>query len=232
MAKNGSKENPLTSIIFNIAIPSLVLYKMSSPDRLGPLGGLLLAIAFPIFYGAYDYFTNRKHNLVSILGFVSIFLTGIFGLFKLEGIWFAVKEASVPSAIGLVLIGSMYTRNPLVRSLLYNEKIINIELVNRELELKNSKAQFEALLKTTTYLLTASFILSAVLNFALARILLVSPAGTEAFNQELAKMTALSYPVIAIPSMSVAAIALWKLLAGIKKLTGLELEAVFNPPKK
>ena len=231
MLKKRTSENPLTSLMFNIAIPSIILYKLSSPERLGPLWALLVALAFPICFGAYDFFANRKHNLVSVLGFSSVFLTGVFGLFKLEGIWFAVKEAAVPSAIGIVLLGSLFTKNPLVRSFLYNDKIINVELVDKELEKKNNKPAFEKLLKITTYVLSASFALSAVLNFALARVLLVSPTGTEAFNQELAKMTAMSYPVIALPCMFVTMLALWRLLAGIKSLTGLDLDAVFNPKK-
>ena len=40
-------------------------------------------------------------------------------------------------------------------------------------------------------------------------------------------MTALSYPVIVLPCMAVTLFALWRLLAGIKRLTGLNLEAVF-----
>jgi hypothetical protein len=65
------------------------------------------------------------------------------------------------------------------------------------------------------------------LNFTLAKILIKSPSGTEAFTQELARMTALSYPVIALPSTIVMGFALWYLFHSIKKLTGLKMDDLF-----
>jgi hypothetical protein len=54
--------------------------------------------------------------------------------------------------------------------------------------------------------------------------LVVSPAGTEAFNQELGKLTALSYPVIALPSTLVMVVALWYLVKQLRQITGLSFE--------
>ncbi|MBU2099500.1 MAG: MFS transporter, partial [Gammaproteobacteria bacterium] len=68
------------------------------------------------------------------------------------------------------------------------------------------------------------FFLSSTLNYILARIILVSPPGTAEFNAELGRMTALSYPVIAIPSMIVLMIAIWFVFSSIKRLTGHGLE--------
>ena len=50
-------------------------------------------------------------------------------------------------------------------------------------------------------MLAGTFLFSSVMNYLLARWVVTSPAGTEAFNNELGRMTLLSYPVIAIPSM-------------------------------
>jgi hypothetical protein len=47
-------------------------------------------------------------------------------------------------------------------------------------------------------LLAGTFFFSSVANYVLARWVVTSPAGTEAFNQELGRLTLLSYPVIAI----------------------------------
>jgi hypothetical protein len=134
--------------------------------------------------------------------------------------------------IGLAVLVSQKTKKPLVRSLLFNENVIDIKKVHQALEDKQNETKFESLLALTTWLLAASFFLSSFLNFALAKYLLKSPAGSEAFNVELGKMTALSYPVIVIPCMFVTGFAMWKLLSGIKKLTGLTLEEVFHPQNK
>lgn len=232
-AKPASAESPLANLAFNIVLPALILYKLSGPERLGPVNGLLLALSLPIVYGIYDFAKRRKANAFSILGFVSVLLSGGFGLMQLDGIWFAVKEAAIPLVMGIAVIVSLWTPYPLVKSLLYTDKVIDVSRVDQELATRGNQAEFGKLLVGTTWLLASSFILSAGLNFGLAIAILKSPAGTPEFNQELGKMTALSYPVIVAPCMIVTLLALWRLIAGIKRLTGLDLEQVFKgaPPK-
>ena len=75
---------------------------------------------------------------------------------------------------------------------------------------------------------TGCLLVSAALNFGLAQYLLKSPPATAEFNAELAKMNLLSWPVIVVPSMLMMVFSLWQLLGGIKRLTGLELEAIFK----
>lgn len=230
----SKSENPFVSLVFNIALPALILSKLSEDDRLGPQLSLIVALSLPLAYGLWDFMNTRKTNFISILGFVSILLTGGLGLMQLDGIWFAVKEAAVPGIISVVIVGSLWTKYPLVRTMLYNDKIINVAAVDAELERTNNVPAFNKLLVVTTWWLAFSFVLSSVLNFVLAVALLKSPTGSPEFNKELGVMTAWSYPVIVIPCMIVTMFALWKLLSGIKKLTGLELEAIFKtpPPKK
>jgi hypothetical protein len=57
-------------------------------------------------------------------------------------------------------------------------------------------------------------------------IILTAEPGTVAFNEQLGKMTALSFPVIALPAMAVMMGNIFYLFRGIKKLTGLELENI------
>jgi len=223
------KENPWINLLFNIILPALILSKLSAETRLGPFWGFIVALSFPIVYGAYDFVKRSKTNFISILGFVSILLTGGLGLLKVDGFWFAVKEAAIPALIGIAVLGSQKMKKPLVRSLLFNEKVIDVQKVHQALDHNQTEEQFERLLVFTTWMLSASFFLSSFLNFALAQYLLKSPAGSEAFNIELGKMTALSYPVIVLPCMVVTGFAMWRLLTGIKTLTGLSLEEVFHP---
>jgi hypothetical protein len=225
-------ENPWISLLVNIAIPALILMKLSGEDRLGPVYGLLVALAFPLTYGIVDLFRRRKVNFISALGVVSILLTGGIGLLQLDPKWIAVKEAAVPLIIGLAVIGSLKTPYPIVRSMLYNDKIIDVPAVDAHLERYGTKTQFERSLVTASWLLAASFFVSAVLNFVLARLIVKSPAGSVAFNEELGRMTALSYPVIVLPSMAVMFVAMWYLFRSIKRLTHMDLEDIFHPRHK
>jgi intracellular septation protein A len=224
------QENLLINLLCNVAAPALILAKLSSEDRLGPVWSLVVALSLPLGYGTWDLVTRRKWNFFSILGVVSVLLTGGLGLMKVDGFWFAVKEAAIPAIFGVAVIGSLRTRTPLVRTFLYNDKVLDTGKVQAVLVERGHVRTFEKLLVRATVLLAAAFFVSAVLNFVLARILLRSPSGTPEFNAELGKMTALSWPVIVLPSMAMTIGALWYLLAGIRRLTGLTLEEIFRAP--
>jgi len=123
-------------------------------------------------------------------------LTGGIGVLELDNKWLAIKEAAIPAAIGIGVLISSYTKYPLVKTLLYNPAVLNVEKINSKLEEKDNKPQFEKQLLSANFLLAGTFFFSAVMNYALAKWVVVSPSGTEAFNQELGKMMAMSYPLV------------------------------------
>ena len=219
-------ENMLLNLLFNIAIPVFILSKLSGEDRLGPLGALAVGIAFPLIYGMYDLITRRKWNLFSIIGVASVSLTGGLGLMKVDGFWFAVKEAAVPLIFAVAVVATLKTPKPLVRALILNDSVVNVPRIEHALEDHQTRPQFDQLLESSTWLLAGSLGLSAVLNFILARIILQSPAGTSEFTAELGKLTWLSYPVIVVPSMAIMIYILLRLFKGIHRLTGLGIEDI------
>lgn len=232
-AAPAKKENLLINLACNLAIPFFVLSKLSGENRLGPVWALVLALAFPAGYFIRDYARRRQANFVAILGFVGVLLTGGFALLHLDSFWFAVKEAAVPLAIGSVLLLSAGTKRPLIRTFLYNDQVIDTAKVAEALAARDALPAFNLLMRRSTYLVAASFLVSALLNFGLAAWLLIAEPGTEAFNAQIARMNVLSWVVIIPPSMGMMMFALWRLLAGIKRLTGLEFEAIFKaPPEK
>ena len=224
-------DNPWLNIGFNILIPALLLTKAGQWFGLNPSGALVLALSFPAGYGLFDLLVRKKFNFISALGFVGILLTGGVGLLRLDKEWIAIKEAAVPSIIGIAILISIKTPYPLVRSILYNDRTIDVPLVDSRLTERGAHNAFDHLLVYCTLLLGSSFLLSAILNYKLSRYLIRSETGTEAFNIELGRLTFWSWPVIVIPCMFITIYALWKLLHGIKALTGLELEEVFRTPE-
>lgn len=225
------KESLLLNLACNIAAPTIVLMKFSGENRLGPVWGLVVALVFPLSYGIYDFVARRKTNLFSIIGLCSVLLTGGLGLFKMDGIWFAVKEATIPLLFGAAVLISARTRRPLVREILYNEQVIDVAKVDAALHERGNRNEFERLLKRASVGLALSFLMSAFLNFGLARYLLTSPAGTEEFNAQLGRMNMLSWPVIVVPSMVVTMIVFWRLMNGLTRLTGIELDEIFKAAK-
>ena len=224
--KKTRRENPLLNIGLNIALPAIVLMQLSREDRLGPVYGLLLALAFPVGYGLYDFAARRGFNFYSALGFVSVLLTGGIGLLKLPVEWLAIKEAAVPFIAGIAVLVSLRTRYPLIKTIIH--QVIAVERVYAALRQRDRVQAYERRLVVATYMVVFGLLVSTVLNYVLARIVVVSEPGSTAFNEELGRMTALSFPVITVPSIIILVIALYYLVNGITKETGMDLQDVFE----
>ena len=229
-APRPKPENLLVNLLCNVALPTAILTWLSGDRWLGPRGGLVVALAFPVGYGVHDFVTRRRWNFISIIGFASVLISGGFGLLKVGGLWFAVKDAAIPTAIGLAVLASTRAKTPLINELLYNPQVIDVERVDAALAARGAQAAFARLLRRATALLSLAFFVSAALNYALARYLLRGPPGTAAFNAQLAKMHLVSWPVIVLPSTAMMVLVLWRLLGGIRDLTGLPLDDLFRAP--
>ena len=222
------KSNPLLELLINIVIPSIILMKFSGEQDLGVVGGLLVALAFPLGWGTFELIGRGKINFFSVLGLVSILLTGGIGLLQLDTQWLAVKEAAIPALIGLAVLVSTRTRYPLVKTLLYNPTLIDVARVQQHLEARGTQRDFEARLQRATYMLGGTFFFSAAMNYVLATWIVTSPAGSEAFNTELGRLTLMSYPMIALPSMLMMMGALYYLARATRELAGLKLSETLN----
>jgi hypothetical protein len=224
------RENLLINLVCNVGLPTLILTKFSGAQWLGPTWGLIIALSFPVAYGVQDFIRRRRVNFISAIGFASVLISGGFGLMKLDGFWFAVKEAAIPTIIGCAVLFSTRTKLPLVQEILYNPQLMNIDRIEAALDERGTKADFPRLMLAASRLLALSFFVSAVLNYVLARYLLVSPSGTEAFNNELGKMHLWSWPVIVVPSMAMMMLALWRFIKGLQISTGLKLDDLMHDP--
>ena len=220
----------LGNLAFNIVIPVLILSKLSGEDSLGPSLSIVFALAFPISYGLWDLRQSGKVNPFSVLGVVSVFLTGGISLLQLDPKYIAIKEAAIPAIIGIAVLMTQRTRFPLVKTLILNAQLVRVDALYAALERSGKTGLFERRLGQASLIVAGSFFLSSVLNYVLAKIILVSPPGTSEFSEELGRMTALSYPVIAIPSMIILMLAIWYVFSQIKKLTGQSLESFLIDP--
>ncbi|MGB3597570.1 VC0807 family protein [Pseudomonas neustonica] len=226
------KPRPMVDLLVSILLPSIILMKFSGEADLGASKALILALALPLCWGLFELIQYRKFNFIALLGVVSVLLTGGIGLLKLDPQWLAVKEAAVPGVIGIAVLVSTRTRYPLIRTLLYNEKVINVARVQERLQARGQVEIFNQRLLRATYFLAGTFFFSSVMNYIVAKWIVISPAGTEAFNEELGQMTLVSYPMIAIPSMIMMMAILFYLWRTIHGLTGLKMEEIMAAQPK
>ena len=140
----NKQENAFLNLVFNILLPVLILNQLSKKlDENGPLVALIVALAFPIGYGIYDFVTRNKTNYISVLGVVSVAFTGGFALFELSGIWFAVKEAFFPLMIGVAVYVSNKLSKPLLKTLFWNPSVFNIEKIEQNAMRSNQISKLE-----------------------------------------------------------------------------------------
>jgi hypothetical protein len=222
-ARPQNNGNPLLEVVIAIVVPAVILMKFSGAEYLGTTTALVVALAFPLGWGVYGLVKRRKVSFVAVIGVVSTLLTGGIGLLKLDPQWLAVKEAAVPGLIGLAVLISARTRWPLIRMLVYNHQVLDVEKVDAQLAARGNVDAFETRLRNATLLLAGTFFFSSAMNYLLARWIVTSPAGTEAFNEELGRLTLMSYPMIALPSMALTLGVVYYLAHGAKQLTGLPL---------
>ena len=218
-------ENPLFNIAFNILIPVVILNKghlwFSTKAE---LWSLLLALAFPLFYGLFDLFKNKRKNLISLLGALNVCFTGGFALLSLSGIWFAVKEATFPLLIGVFVLFSAFAKKNFFESLI---RQIPFQWDLIEEKTQSSPQVLKALFKKATIWFSFSFFVSAVLNFALAYFIFMGETDALGMNKKIADMTWLGFVVIGLPLTLFSALVFWQFLKGLSQITGLSLEQIF-----
>ncbi|MEZ8030435.1 VC0807 family protein [Enterovibrio norvegicus] len=220
------KPRPMVDLLVSIVVPAFILMKLSGDNELGASGGLILALSFPLGWGLFELVKYRKFNFIALLGLVNVLLTGGIGLLELDTKWLAIKEAAIPGVIGLAVLASTFTSSPLIKALLFNPSVMDVEKINERLQLRNSMAAFEARLLKATYFVAGSFAFSSTMNYILAKWLVTSPAGTPEFNEQLGQLTLYSYPMIALPSTVMMMAIFYYLWRTIHGLTGLKLEEV------
>ena len=217
-------DSPLVSIVINVVVPVAILTFLSKEKYLGPVWALVVGLLFPIGYGLRTLIKDRKADVMSIIGIVSVTLTGVFGILKLPPEWIARKEAAIPLLMGLAIVGSLKTPFPLIKKILMTEALFDVERLKGALREKGNEVLFEKRLVGLTWGLASAMFLSAGLSYALAKIVLKSEPGSEAFTAELGKMTGLSHIVVLVPVMIVMFWVLNKLFDTLIELTGLKLD--------
>lgn len=218
------KSGLLTNLLLNVAIPALILSKLSGDDALGPVWALVVALAFPLAFGLWEFKQAAKVNFFSVLGIISVLLTGGISLLQMPPSYIAIKEALIPALIGIIVLISQYTPYPLVKKLLINPELLDIPKLDQALAAKQNAGEFNRRMGRAGYIVAASFFLSSALNYILAKAIVVSEPGTTAYAEELGRMTWLSYPVIVLPTMVMLFGAIIYMFRQIGQLTGQSLE--------
>ena len=230
------QENPFANIGFNIIVPTLFLNKGNEWTSLSPFWILLIALAFPFFYGLKDLISDKKINFISILGLLNTGLTGGLALLESEGLFFAIKEAAIPLVLGFFCIFSVFLQKPVMEWLLFSSSLFNKKRIEEQLLLKKEQKNFKKLMKQSTLVLSSSFFLSAFLNFWIAFSIFMeeidpalSPVTRATIrNHQIADMTWKGYVFIALPLMFITVLTMLWVYNKLHRFTDLSLEEMLG----
>ena len=241
------KENPLHNFLINVIIPVVALSVLSKEGgkawHIGPVWGMIIAILFPLGYGIWFYSRTRKANAFSFIGLGSVLLTGGITLLSWRpdgtihpnaALIFALKEASIPFILGLCVILSHRTRSPLLRVLLFNPDIFDVQKIERVIEEKAKRPEFDRLLWQAALAFGGSFLISTALNFFLGMYFLGSvdtnaANAREAYNDAVGRQTFWGFIVIGLPIMVMLMFTLHRMLTRLAELTGLDRDSLLVP---
>lgn len=230
---NPKRENPIYNLGFNILLPVIILNKGQSffSSEKAPIYTLLIALLFPFLYGLKDFITEKKINWLSVIGLISVALTGGLALLQLEGIYFAIKEAAIPLILAVVTVGSIFFQKPLASIFIFQSSLFDKQKIEEKLQENQTEKDFKRLMNLSTLALSASFVLSAILNFLIAIYVFKDRDSNmeenlkrQMLNEQVADMTWMGYVFIALPLTLITALLLWWILKQLKALTGLTLE--------
>ena len=247
MNAKKEQENPLHNILINVLIPVFALSFMSKDgDKIWHIGAakaMMVALIPPLAYGIWFFVKTKKMNFFSLLGLVSVMLTGglTIYLWNKDGtvkdnaaILFGIKEACIPFVLGIAVLFSHRSKSPLLNAFLYNDSIFNIPLIEQTVAEKQQQPAYDKLLWNSTLLFACSFAVSTVLNLVLAMHFLgdlnhAAPDAKELYNAQVAKITGWGFLVIGLPLMVFLGFTLWGLLRGLRNITGLDQEKLMLP---
>jgi hypothetical protein len=229
------------NLLLDIILPVMILNKLSPHlGENGPLYALLLAISLPLAHGIYSFILEKKVNWLSLLGLINVSLTGGFALLKLHGSWFSLKEASFPLLIGIFVLFSSFSKKPFFSFFLNQPGLFSFEKIQHRLLEHNNLASYDRLIRKCTISFSATFFLSALLNFVLAiRIFTDIPphlsenAKAEILNAQIAEMTWMGYIVIALPLMILTTAIFYYCLKQLSLMTHMSInELMGQHPQK
>ncbi len=222
---NQKHENIFVNICCNIVIPILILNKGHHFFTHQPaVWSLLSALLFPIGYGLFDLLKNKKKNIISIFGVLNVLFTGGLALFKVKGIWFAVKEAGFPLLIAVFVFISAYTKKSFFKYITQQSQLFNWEAIHAVA----SEQQLNKLFRQSTIIFSLSFLLSAVMNFILAIYIFTELDSSLPevqkeiiLNKQIADMTWMGFVVIGLPLTLFSAGILWYFIKELSKISQL-----------
>lgn len=212
----------LLQVLINFAIPIFILTRLSPESALGPTKSFLLALAFPVCYELYSVWKHRSVSVISIIVIVGILTTGVIGLLGLSENWLAIRRSLPYGFIAIAIFLAQLFKPSLTKSLL--ALMIDMRKVNQTARRSGTLNKLERITAGSAYGLSGVFFAVAIASYSLTKAIIVSPTGSEAFNEEYARLRIISLLATTVPLAIGVVLVVFYFSYRIKKITGLETD--------
>ena len=221
----------LLDLLLTLVLPSLVLESLSSPQRLGPVGALLLALLPPVAFMLYCRWRRFELQIFSSLGLVMVLVSGGLGLLEMSAPFFAAKEAALPLMLALAFPLSQRSRKPLTQELLLNAQVVNRPLLEQWLSGDaRRRGSFDQLMHRASWALVAVMASSALLNaWMILWFIGEAKPGSEAFVKAIGRQNWAGLLVIGLPTTVALVVLLWWLFQQLERRLGLPRALLLRP---
>ena len=215
----GRTTKTIIDIVIGAVIPILILNNLT--NTLGAVPTYLLAALIPVAWVFIDlFFITRRFNVITSYAGAAAILRGLLAFWFVDGWQFALKDTSGTFVAILIFAWSLLAGRPLVE--LFWRQSLSPDTPEREERLKRLVAEpqvHRALMAGTAWVLVINIIV-ALANVLLNLYIVVAPFGSEAFNQQVARVNAITRIALTIPELLAFIIAFWLLFRAVGMVVG------------
>ncbi len=214
-----------TQLVFGFVIPTVVLLYFSDDSRLGPLWGMVVALAFPLALELYSLSTRRKVSYLSIAAIVGILLIGAISVLGLNEQWLAVRRAAIYIVGAVAIAGLLRFRYDLIEKGLAT--MLDMDAIRNAIQ-KDADAKYRRLVTWTVSGYALLLLILGVWTYVLTIVFISAPTNSSEFNAQYAELRLLSLAVVSVPLLIGATGLLMNLLIKLERMTGLSLEQLMK----
>jgi hypothetical protein len=206
--KNFTKT--IVDIVMGAIIPIIILNRFSGPDQLGAITAYVLAAMVPVAWVFVDlFFVTKKFNFItSYVGFTSI-VGGLLTFWFVDGLLFAIKDTTGLLLRALIFGGSILLARPILKYFFIQALNPDTPAKAQALDELFTERSVGRSFVQATWIVVAETALAAVINFYLNLRMVLAAFGTEAFNQQVAQVNAITRVALSVPSLLTFALAMW-----------------------
>ena len=195
-------------IVIGAVIPVLILSYASRP--LGSVAAYILAALVPVAWVFIDlFFLTRRFNAITAFTGAGALMSGLLAFWFVDGVLFAVKD-TIGLVFSLLIFGiTLLVGRPLVKYFVV--QALNPDTPERAAALDELLAEprVRRSFVAGTLVVVGVYAALAAVNFFLNLNTVVAPFGSEAFNQQVAQVNAITRIAFPLPSIIAVGAAIW-----------------------